>query len=116
MDNGELETNQEKRKHIRSDRKGLIKWSYFNQSGSFSGELLNFSPNGIYFETTQAVKTGAIIHIVFKKYFSENLSLNDKKMLRNVCLGEVKHSQEIIKDASTYYGVGIKYVAASFRE
>jgi len=44
------------------------------------------------------------------KYYPENLSSNDKELLRNVCIGEVKHCKEIPKDYSTYYGVGIKFI------
>jgi hypothetical protein len=105
-----LEPNNEKRMYERSDCKGIIKWSYFNQSNNFNGELLNFSPNGFYFETSEAIKTGATIFIQFTEYFPENLNSNDKELLRNVCLGEVKHCDEILKDDSTLYGIGIKYI------
>jgi hypothetical protein len=41
MGNKALEANHEKRMNERSDCKGIIKWSYFNQSNYFGGELLN---------------------------------------------------------------------------
>ena len=109
MNKEELEPNNEKRKNERSDCKGIIKWSYFNKSNYFDGELLNFSPKGIYFETSEAIKTGVTIFLQLTKYFPENLSSNDKELLRNVCIGEVKHCNEILKNDSTCYGVGIKY-------
>jgi len=111
MNYEELESkNSEKRMHERSDCKGIIKWSYFNQSKYFNGELLNFNQNGFYFETSRAIKTGAGILIQVTKFFPENLSSNDKEVLRNVCLGKVKHCNEILKDDSACYGVGIKYI------
>lgn len=110
MDNKELEANKEKRMHERSDCKGIIKWSYFNKSNFFNGQLFNFSQNGFYFETSEAIKTGTTIFIQFTKYFEKNLSSNDRERLRNVCLGEVIHSNEIPKDDSTCYGVGVKYI------
>ena len=110
MNDKESSLNQEKRIHERSNCKGLIKWSYFNQSNSFIGELLNLSRDGIYFETSKDVKVGANLFIQFTKYFRDNLSSNDKGKLRNICLGEVKHSNKILKDDSTCYGVGIKYI------
>ena len=114
MNSEELEPkNSEKRMHERSDCKGIIKWSYFNQSKYFNGELLNFNQNGFYFETSEAIKTGAGILIQVTKYFPKNLSSNDKEVLRNVCLGEVKHCNEILKDDSTCYGVGVKYIFQS---
>ena len=58
MHDEELEPKKEKRMHERSDCKGIIRWSYFNQSNHFDGELLNFSPKGFYFETSEAIKTG----------------------------------------------------------
>ena len=110
MNDKESDPNQEKRIYERSNCKGLIKWSYFNQSNSFIGELLNLSRDGIYFETSKDVKLGANLFIQFTKYFRENLSSNDKAKLRNICLGEVKHSNKTLKDDSTRYGVGIKYI------
>jgi len=110
MNNEELEQNDEKRINERSDCKGIIKWSYFNRSNYFDGKLFNFSPKGFYFETSKAIKTGATIFIQLTKYFPENLSSNDKESLRNVCIGEVKHCNEILQDNSTCYGVGIKFI------
>ena len=110
MNDEGMEPKKEKRMNERSDCKGLIKWSYFNQTIFFNGNLLNFSKEGSYFETPNAIHTGATIFVRFIKYFPENLSTNDKKELHNVCLGKVKHCNEIIKDNSTYYGVGIKYI------
>ena len=111
MNHEELQPNDEKRIHDRSDCKGIIKWSYFNHSTFFGGDLLNFSPKGFYFETSDAIKTGATILIQLTKIFPENLSSNDKELLRNVCIGEVKHCNEILKNDSTFYGVGIKYIS-----
>ena len=113
MNHEELQPNDEKRIHDRSDCKGIIKWSYFNHSTFFGGDLLNFSPKGFYFETSEAIKPGATIFIKFTKYFPENLSPNDKELLPNVCIGEVKHCNEILKDDSTCYGVGVKYIFQS---
>ena len=111
MNNEELEPNNEKRMDERSDCMGIIKWSYFNQSNSFDGELLNFSQKGFYFETSKAIKTGATILIQLTKFFTENLSSNDKELLRNVSIGEVKHCNEILQNNSTCYGVGINYIS-----
>ena len=111
MNKEKLEPNNEKRMNERSDCKGIIKWSYFNKSNYFDGELLNFSPKGIYFETSEAIKTGVTIFIQLTKYFPENLSSNDKELLRNVCIGEVKHCNEILQNNSTCYGVGINYIS-----
>ena len=110
MDSSKLEPVDEKRMHERSDCKGLIKWSYFNNSNSFGGELLNFSKKGFYFETPKAVKTGTNILIHMTKFFPENLSDSDKESLRNICIGEVKHCNKILRNHSTCYGVGIQYI------
>ena len=110
MNNEESELKNDKRMHERSNCKGIIKWSYFNRSNYFDGKLFNFSSKGFYFETSEAIKTGATIFMQLTKYFPENLSSNDKKLLRNVCIGEVKHCKEIPKDDSTRYGVGIKFI------
>ena len=71
---------------------------------------MNLSQEGSYFETTKAIQTESIISVRFIEYFPENLNTNDKRELRNVCLGKVIHCDENIKDHSTYYGVGIKYI------
>ena len=100
MDNEVLKPDIEKRMNERSDCMGIIKWSYFNQNNYFGGELLNFSEQGFYFETSRAIKTGAHILIHLKKFFPENLSSDDRELLRNVCIGEVKHCSEILKNDS----------------
>ena len=51
------------------------------------------------------------LFIRFTEYFPDNLSPNDKELLRNVGLGKVKHCDEILKEDSTRYGVGIKYIS-----
>ena len=111
MNNEGFKTDTEKRLDERSECKGIIKWSYFNKSNHFGGELLNFSQQGFYFETSEAIKPGATILIRLTKFFHENLSSNDKELLRNVCIGEVKHCNEILKNDSTCYGVGIQYIS-----
>ena len=113
MNNEESELKNDKRMHERSNCKGIIKWSYFNQSNYFDGELLNFNQKGFCFETSEAIKTGATIIIQLTKYYPEILSSNDKELLRNVCIGEVKHCNEILKENSTCYDVGIKYIFQS---
>lgn len=110
MDKQQSAPSTERRKHERSDCKGRIKWSYFNHSNFFEGDLLNFNQNGSYFETSKAIKIGSTIFVQFTDYFLENLSSDEKEVLRNVSLGEVEHCSEILKDDSTYYGVGIKYI------
>lgn len=55
MNNEEFKTDTEKRMDERSDCKGIIKWSYFNQSNYFDGELLNISQKGFYFETSESI-------------------------------------------------------------
>jgi len=68
------------------------------------------SKNGVYFETREVIKKGATVFLQFTKFFPENLSLNDKGLVRNVGLGEVKHSKEIIKEHAISYGVGVRYL------
>ena len=82
----------------------------FNAAVYLLGGILNFSQNGFYFETSEVIKTGATIFIQLTEYLPENLNSNDKELLRNVCLGEEKHCNEILKEDSTSYGVGIKYI------
>jgi len=110
MNGEELEPNKEKRLHNRSNCKGMIKWSYFNKRNSYDGELLNFSQKGFYFETATAIKIGATIFIQFTEYFPDRLSSNEKELVRNVCLGKVKHCDEILKEDTYCYGVGVEYV------
>jgi hypothetical protein len=108
MKNEQLEPEKEKRYHRRSGCKGKLKWSYFNKSNSFNGELLNFGPEGLYFETSKNVRIGATIFIQLTKYFPERLTPREKDLLRNVCLGKVIHCEERIKQDSTCYGVGVE--------
>ena len=53
----------ERRMEERYNCEAKIKWSYFNKSSFYDAKILNFSRNGIYFETPHEIKLGRTVLI-----------------------------------------------------
>jgi hypothetical protein len=102
----------EKRIEQRHACKGTMNWVYFNKECYGAARILNFSQNGSYFETDQALVPGwtVLIHI-FKCMNCVDVS----KTLANLrwnALAEVKWCQKRSDSDNTLYAVGVKYHCA----
>lgn len=107
--NSSLAEQKEKRMDKRYCSEALISWSYFNENSSFDAKIFNFSRNGVYFETHDMIRPNGTVFIRLEALLTENMKLSEHECLRTVSIGEVKWCHEIIKDNSTYYGVGVRY-------
>jgi len=87
-----------------------IKWSYFNTVKSFDAKTLNCSPNGIYFETPNEVKSGTTIVIRTESFLSKNAGSNELNCLRTVSLAEVKWCRELSNDGDRYFEAGVRHI------
>lgn len=99
----------ERRMEERYNCEAKIKWSYFNKSSFYDAKILNFSRNGIYFETPHEIKPEATILIRLETLLSKNMGLNDHECLRTVTLGDVKWCNEFFADDVSYFGVGVRH-------
>ncbi len=70
---------------------------------------MNYSQNGLYFESESALQPGASILIRVQKNLDADTAGNFREGFRSMALGEVKWCKEFISEGSTCYGVGVKY-------
>lgn len=99
----------EKRRQVRYGCKATIKWSLFNNTIFFDATLLNFSENGVYFETAHALKPGTAIFLDMKMVSSVKINLKTPNRPRLVSLGEVKWCVNLSEEIQTKFGVGVSY-------
>jgi len=100
----------ERRLERRYECEAKIKWSYFITGGLFDAKTLNCSPNGIYFETPNEVKSGTTIQIRIETLLSKNTRSDEPNCLRSVSLAEVKWCRESSNDGDRYFGVGVRHL------
>ena len=89
--------------------KSIIKWSLFNQTLFFDATLMNFSENGVYFETAHDLKPGTAIFLDMKTVCSDKINFKDHKRPRLVSLGEVKWCVNLSGEVHSNFGVGVSY-------
>jgi len=94
----------------RFDCEAKIKWSYFNKSRFFDAKILNFSPNGNYFETPHELKPGATILIRFETLVSKIIRSDDPLCFRTAYLAEVKWCKKSSENGDSYFGVGVRHL------
>lgn len=104
-----LAEHVEKRGYERYNCEALIKWSYFNQNRFFDAKILNFSRNGLYFETSYEIGPKATIFIRLETPFTKTESLTGHECLRTVSISEVRWCHEISKNDISYYAVGVRH-------
>ena len=99
----------EKRRHVRHGCKAVIQWSLFNKAIFFDATLLNFSENGVYFETAHALQPGTTIFLDMKMVSSDKINFKDHERPRLVSLGEVKWCVNLSGEIQPSFGVGVSY-------
>ena len=83
--------------------------SLFNSKRSIEAQLVDHCMDGISFTSDQAffLGTAIVIRIAYSKL--KDSCSNDLERLPSMRLGEVKWCRKLPGEASTAYGVGIKY-------
>jgi hypothetical protein len=104
-----MEDRTEKRSCDRHDQEVPITVAYFNTSRYHSANMLNYSEEGIYFESDFAFQPRASIYIRIEKKLNDPHKKKIHNGFRSVALGEVKWCKEINKGGSSIYGMGVKY-------
>ena len=104
---------EKRRMEERYNCEAKIKWSYFNNSSFYDAKILNFSRNGIYFETPHEIKPGRTVLIRVETFPSKNIRLKDHEFLRTVTLGDVKWCNELFADDVSHFGVGVRHCEVS---
>ena len=70
---------------------------------------MNYSQNGLYFESRSALPLGMSILIRVQKNLAPDIACEIKEGFRSLALGEVKWCEEFISEGASYYGVGVEY-------
>ena len=101
----------DKRIGKRVNKKASICWNCFNPNAcgnADDAQMINFSENGMYFESDCFSKTRPVICIKAKNGFSHN-DADSAEWLRSIRVGEVKWWKEIDKGDHFRFGIGVKY-------
>jgi hypothetical protein len=94
---------------VRHNCEALIRWSQFNKTVFFDATLLNFSENGIYFETAHDLKPGTTIFLDMKRVSPSRFNCMDHERPRLVSLGEVKWRIDLSGKTQSNFGYGVSY-------
>ena len=100
----------EKRTDKRHRCEASIAWGYFNQKKLFNAKMLNYSKDGMYFESDVFFKEGANIFFQLNECLFETSGPEHSEGLRTVSLAEVKWWKDIGGAGDNHFGVGVKYV------
>ena len=98
--------NLENRDSVRIGHISPIKFKTLNPGKVCKARMFNYNKNGIYFESDSALETGAEIYLSIQD--SPYAFLSDTTEYYR---GKVMWRKKL-KDASFYYGYGIKFVSA----
>lgn len=98
-----------KRVYDRYDCTFSISCARLNSVRYTQGRMLNYSQDGMYFESRSALPPGMSILIRVQKDLTGDRACGIREEFKSLALGEVKWCEEIIKEDSVYYGVGVKY-------
>lgn len=98
-----------KRSDKRMNCEASITYSYFNKDDSFKARMLNFSKQGMYFESDSFFKKGTSIFYKIKNCKLDYSGSEFCEAPRTTSLAEVKWWKQIGDEASLRFGVGVKY-------
>jgi hypothetical protein len=99
----------DKRRYERIRCEAVIEWSYFNQDVYFDAKLINFSKNGVYFETDRELKQGVSIFLNTKSIRPSMSNSKHHQRPRSVSLGEVQWCLDLSERDKSCYGVGVRF-------
>ena len=100
----------EKRIDKRHRCKASIAWGCFNKKKMFNAKVLNFSKDGMYFESDVFFKEGANIYFQMNDFLFDDSDPEVCEGLRTISLAEVKWWKDIGGEDDNYFGVGVKFV------
>jgi hypothetical protein len=86
-----------------------ISCARLNSTQYIQGRMMNYSRNGLYFESRSAPPLGATVLIRVQKNLAGDTACEIQEGFRSLALGEVKWCEEFISEGASYYGVGVKY-------
>lgn len=100
----------EKRTDKRRKCEASIAWGCFNKKKTFRAKMLNFSKDGMYFESNVFFKEGASIRFQMDDCRLDALDPELCEGLRSMSLAQIKWWKDIGGKDDNHFGVGVKYV------
>jgi hypothetical protein len=100
----------EKRTDTRHRCEASIAWGCFNDRKMFRAKMLNFSKDGMYFESEVFLKEGANIYFQMNDCSFDASDPEQHDGLRTVSLARVKWWKNIGGEGANCFGVGVRYV------
>ncbi|MEJ2655707.1 MAG: hypothetical protein P8012_00720 [Desulfobacterales bacterium] len=100
----------EKRIDKRHRCEASIAWGCFNKKQMFNAKMLNFSKDGMYFESDAFLKEGANIYFQLNDCRVDRSDPERYEGLRTVSLARVKWWKDIGGEKDKHFGVGVKYM------
>jgi Tfp pilus assembly protein PilZ len=98
----------EKRADVRNIYKSPITVEDLKAGKAYRARMVNYSRNGLYFETDWHLKSGAEIHIVVENSPKVPSSFDLKERYRAEIMWQTK-----LEDSLCNYGYGVKYISDS---
>ena len=98
-----------KRSDKRINCEASITFCCFNKDHSFKAKMLNFSRQGMYFESDSFFKEGTCIFYKMQNCKFDNPDSEFYDAPRTTSLAEVRWWKQIGDKDSIYFGVGVKY-------
>jgi len=99
----------EKRNDKRHSCEASIAWGCFNKDRMFNARMLNFSKDGMYFESDSFYKEGTNIFFKLKDPPRDVFDPESRAGLRSVSLGVVKWWKALGGEDTSPFGIGVKY-------
>jgi hypothetical protein len=99
----------EKRIDNRRKCDASIVCAYFNKENVCNAKMLNYSRDGMYFESDSLFKEGTNIFFKIKDYLFD---LSDPELcegLRTVSLAQVRWWKDMGREDASCFGIGVKY-------
>jgi hypothetical protein len=100
----------EKRIDRRHRCEASIAWGCFNDKKTFRAKMLNYSKDGMYFESEVNLKEGANIYFQMNDFMFDASDPGRYEGLRSVSLARVKWCKDIGGKKVNHFGFGVKYV------
>ena len=100
----------EKRTGKRHKCEASIALGCFNKTKLFNAKMLNFSKEGMYFESEVLLKEGAHIYFQMNDCLFDTSDPERYEGLRSVSLARVKWWKDIGGEKANHFGFGVKYM------
>jgi hypothetical protein len=100
----------EKRTDRRHRCEASIAWGCFNGKKMFRAKMLNYSKEGMYFESEICLKEGANIYFQMNDFSTDASDPERYDGLRTASLARVKWWKDIGGKKANHFGFGVKYM------